>query len=259
MSFEELLVLVCTTLGGALALILKRKSADIMAYLRIRLEDRPLRRYLIAKREIYTLMVELRTRMNAERAYVFMFHNGDKFGRLSVYKASCFSEAVKEGASKERTNLQKMDAADIGDLIELCYDDPKTPVGVYNVYKPEQATASGRTKRVRPVYYLRVADMDEGFGKGLLIALNIYCAYLAPVICAKQEVGFVLVGCGTCGNPSIENLTDHQLTCTHDRMTTKPLEVANAAANVGYELQRALGYKSGRRLVTDRVRMIDGG
>lgn len=70
------------------------------------------------------LLVEIRTKYNADRAYVFQFHNGANYSnKNSILRFSCSHEKVAPGISSEQNGLQGLLVSKYADIINSLIHD----------------------------------------------------------------------------------------------------------------------------------------
>lgn len=127
--------------GGWVVNLLSLAAFGALAYLAIRLQrkllatiqkhinfEAPLER----NSRVLELLAELRSETAADRAYVFQFHNGDRFlngdNRLRM---SCTCESVSNGVSREQQGSQEILVYTIPEAVRfLIVKDPRKEVRV---------------------------------------------------------------------------------------------------------------------------------
>lgn len=116
--------------------------------------------------KIQDVLLETRIKLNADRAYLAMFHNGNKYIEGSeILKKSRTNESAAPGVSYEAQHFQNI-------LISLMPDEMKL------------VTASGPS-------FTRTSDLQDGKFKRMLVSRNIKAVARCAVNRNKDIIGFL--------------------------------------------------------------------
>ena len=116
--------------------------------------------------KIQDVLLEIRLRLNADRAYVSMFHNGNKYIEGSeILKKSRTNESAGPGISFEAQHYQNI-------LISLMPDEMKL------------VTQAGPS-------FTKVDDLQDGKFKRMLVRSGIKCTARCAISRNKDIIGFV--------------------------------------------------------------------
>lgn len=186
----------------------------------------PIARAVQTCRVVHECLVELRVKIEADRAYVCQFHNGDYFtSKNPVYRMSCTQEIVLRGIARRQDKLQGVMVDTIWREIDILFGEA-TLEGVERIWDD-----GDETKPYRAVYYYLVEALPESTFKSALIASGVWAMAASPMLDAKRNlVGFV--GCDFCS----EQYRDG----TKRPHTDDLQKVSHAAANVWYSLEQHL-------------------
>jgi hypothetical protein len=162
-------------LGGSL-LLLERLRNNLVSWWQSR-RLHPLARAVMANKAVHTLLVELRAKTGADRANVYLFHNGQVFSNLNpVWRLSCTQETCKPGVTHDIERLQNILSSTIWDCLEPLFQDMKE---------------KDKSKWSLPHVFV-VDKIPEGFFKGFLTARGIKIKIVCPLLNnRRQVVGFV--------------------------------------------------------------------
>ena len=153
----------------------------------------------------------LRSEMQASRAYIFEFHNGDEFiSRFPIWKLSQTYEKVKPGITYEGQNLQNLPATLIwDDYLKTLYtkDVDEYPPGIKPV--SENLQCSNGCSYPRLVYQYDIMNMDLNLGptRSLLERQGIYYMLQTPIINSKGDI-VGLVGVDYCDSDGIQTIEE---------------------------------------------------
>ena len=150
----------------------------------------------------------LRGEFNADRAYIFEFHNGTEFAsKIPQWKISKTYEKVRGGITYEGHGLQNLPATLIwDDYLKIFFNQrlgDGLPSGISR-YVRNPSCKEG-CKLPRSVYLINVASMDMSGGpvKALFEKQGIYNTIQTPIVTAKGHVvGFV--GLDYCDDEDID-------------------------------------------------------
>ena len=124
-----LLDLLALAAFGGLAYALMRLQRRLVGIIQKHINfDAPLER----NERVLELLAELRNEVAADRAFVFQFHNGDRFLNGDVrLRMSCSCESVGNGISREQSNEQNILVDTVPDAVRfLTARDPRKEVRV---------------------------------------------------------------------------------------------------------------------------------
>lgn len=143
----------------------------------------PLARAIRANRDVGTLLVELRAKSEADRANVYLFHNGQIFSNLNpVWRISCTQETCRPGISHEINKLQSMLASTIWEGLSPMFGEELKGMKVVECNKK------------RKCYVFNTDEMDDSFFKLGLASRGIKTKVVSPLIDKKHQiVGFVSI------------------------------------------------------------------
>lgn len=153
-------------------------------------------------REIYRALIELRALTDADRAYVYRFHNGGEF-LLSdpVWRVSCTHEIVRDGVTYEATNIQGILVSRIFELMEPIFSDASVP-GMYRVKICEGCHCEAGCKRVHKyISVVQTEHMPPSFSRFFLESQNIKTVVWAGM--ASRSI-FGSVGVNFTGSAVVE-------------------------------------------------------
>jgi len=155
---------------------------------------------IITSTEAYTKilneLIELRIKLNADRAYIFQFHNGEYFGNKNLrWKMSQTFETCNEGTTYEGKNLQNLDVTLFWDLIQIFYN-PVNEINIpgVSIYRDNSFNSSQDCKFPKQIYIIDVKHLDgnRGFSKSLLIQQGVFYMLICPILNFNNEIiGFI--------------------------------------------------------------------
>jgi len=168
---------------------------------------------LISSAETYTKilneLISLRTKMDADRAYIFQFHNGEHFGTANPrWKMSQTYETCCEGTTYEGKNLQNMDVTLFWDVVQIFYNiiDKMNIPGI-STFKNNLSCSLEDCKSPKQIYIIEVDKMDgnRGYTKSLFAQQGIKYLMLCPIVSINNEpIGFI--GIDYCSEEAIQNV-----------------------------------------------------
>ncbi len=131
-------------------------------------------------------LVELKTRLNADRVYINQFHNGSTFSNTkSIWKTSRVYEICASGVSFESRNLQNIMAVSVWESITAIFD--KKPKKYYQKLTGLVCGEKG-CKQPFGVYLYDVDKMSESFSKVLLRNQGVEMFLQIPLIHEDQHI-----------------------------------------------------------------------
>jgi len=158
----------------------------------------PVRREVEQNREIYNGLVELRALTDADRVYVFRFHNGVEFlPSHPAWKISCTHEVVKPGVTYESAKLQGLLVSLIPNIIGPVLTGCSSAAGITVKECPDCPFRNKCVRENKRVVILQVNDMESSFCKFHLESQNIQTAILCGI--ARDGNVYGLVGVDFCG------------------------------------------------------------
>ena len=158
----------------------------------------PGRQQVEQNREVYTELVELRAISDADRAYVFRFHNGQEFlPSHPAWKISCTHEVVRHGVTYEAGRLQGILVSLVPNIIGPVLSGTSNGLGITI---PECSECPFRTKCLKEnkrVVVVQVDEMESSFCRFHLEGQNIKTTLFCGL--AKGGIVYGLVGVDFCG------------------------------------------------------------
>lgn len=109
-------ILILSVLGG-MVLLLEKARHWISTWWQNRLLH-PLAKAIQANKDVQALLIELRAKTDADRVYLYLFHNGQSFSNLSpIWKLTCTQEVCKPGITHELSKLQGILASTVWEML----------------------------------------------------------------------------------------------------------------------------------------------
>lgn len=182
--------------AGAILLILEQIRQKALEWLKTR-RLHPIARAVRANKNVHTQLVELRTLTDADRAYVFLFHNGQHFSNKNpVWRLSCTQESCRTGISHEIEHSQGILSSTIWDGIAPLFGD--VTIGITPI-EAENGKA----------FMVKVEDLNDTYFRRFMISRGIQTAVISAIIDHRKEVvGFLAV------NYCLDNVADmNQVGC----------------------------------------------
>jgi hypothetical protein len=134
-------------------------------------------------------MIEIKTKLNADRVTLDRFHNGATFlPNQPAWKISRVYEICSSGVSYEATNMQNVVAMLIWDNVSAIFDN-KLKRYVEKI-KGSTCGESG-CKNPYGVYRYQVNKMPESYGKVVLRNQGVVTRLQVPIIHKEGIVGFI--------------------------------------------------------------------
>jgi hypothetical protein len=148
---------------------------------------------LVSSRIINNLLLELRVKMNSDRAAIFLFHNGQHFNpriaNNSIWKFTCAYETCKAGVTYESHNLQSLMVTNHIDLIQSLWGEMNDG---YEKFKcPNCPQDCVKTKNI--IVMADISALEYGSTKNILEIQGIKRMIISPIIINEDYVGFVAV------------------------------------------------------------------
>jgi len=185
--------------GGVLLVLeyLRQKATDWYRYRKLH----PIARSVLANRKVHTLLVELRTRTDADRAYIYLFHNGQVFSNKNpLWRMSCTQETCRQGISHEIDHRQSVLASTVWDGLAPFFGDIK------DIGDGCQEINMHKNK----VYVFTVHDMTDSYWKRALVAHGVKYKIASPIIDHRNEiVGLVAIDFCTEETINKEQVAEH--------------------------------------------------
>jgi hypothetical protein len=150
------------------------------------------------------MLIVLRTKLDAGRVAITLFHNGQSFTNNNpLWRMSCTHETCAPGASHEMPNLQNILYSNISrELMEVWKLDGMEPPEEDEEYTE---TESGRNifldlakvqdeieQKHRAVRYVLVENLKEGYWKGSLLSRGIWAMALTTLLKGGVPVGLLV-------------------------------------------------------------------
>lgn len=192
----DIATIVSTAIAGALAIIAGIFKEKLMTWAKKKVEN--LFSVKVMTREVAmrtfnvnNQLVELRVLADADRAYIFKFHNGEYFSiKDPVWKVSCSNESVRDGISYEIQNLRNIMVSSIIDFI-LPLFSPETKINGFTLVDHERAGCNSLCKVQKDIIYCDVNKMDATASKAILQGQGIDYVLMLPLTHKDQILGFV--------------------------------------------------------------------
>ncbi len=181
-------------------------------------------RFNEANERIHRILVETRVRMEAARCCVVQFRNGAKFDiKAPIFRLYMTHEVVSEGIAPCTPEWSALPASQVFELLR--YLSPKDdPTESMNSHIHPIKDADGALHS--PTYSLIVPSLDEGTLKSMLIHQGTAQLVITPMMDEEKVVGFVAA--------------NYRGTSPHAQDVEVLKHLENAAANITYELQKAI-------------------
>jgi len=121
--------------------------------------------------QLLELLAALREAMGADRAYVFLFHNGDRYTNGNdILRMSCAHESVNAGVSHEQKNAQGVLLSTVPEAIRFLVD---------------------RTRDDTSVFFTLSQDVPASYYRSVLESYGVSAVAKYPLYKANNIVGFV--------------------------------------------------------------------
>lgn len=150
------------------------------------------------------LLVELRTKLDAGRAYIIMFHNGSHFfNGDSLWYYSCVHESCAQGVTREMSNIQSLPFQAISreffKVWNVQEDEVKSSkIGELKVesgfwvFLDKSVTKTPKDRIFRSTRYVCVSTMTEGDWKSSLLNRGIYGMAFAALLKDDEPIGLLM-------------------------------------------------------------------
>lgn len=153
----------------------------------------------------------LRSEIDADRAFIVEFHNGQVFAsKAPRWKTSKTYEKVRNGVSFEAFNMQNLEVTlQWTDFLKVLYTKghEKLPPGFTVIRQNPECKHSTNCTAPRRTYLLNVSQMDKNMGptRTLLERQHVYYQILAPILDSKLDlIGYV--GADYCAENDINEI-----------------------------------------------------
>ena len=151
-------------------------------------------------------LIELRIKLNADRAYIFQFHNGEYFGGMHPrWKMSQTYETCVESVTYQGKTLQNLDVTLFWDMLQILYG--AVDVQGITMYDNNLFCTLKDCKPPRQIFLVDVNKMDgnRGFTKSLLLQQGINYMLISPILSPdSQIIGFI--GIDYCEESALEDI-----------------------------------------------------
>ena len=177
----------------------------------------PIARSVLANKRVHSLLVELRAKTHADRACVYLFHNGQTFSNKNpLWRLSCTQEYCREGISHEIDGLQNI-------LASLFWEG----IAPFFAAKGElQDGIKQYTHGKYKVFAMDVYKMEDSYFKRALVARGVKTNIITPLLDNTEEVvGYV-------------SLNYCDLRRLPEEVNTVATELSETSANIHYELMK---------------------
>ena len=162
----------------------------------------------------HSLLSELRSKVKADRAYIFEIHNGDDFPSVAPnHKLTCTYEVANEGISEFAEKLQNVKASYIYDFTTAVFMSlTQLPKGMYKL-KDMVRCRDEKCDNIGGML-LHVNEMPEGYTKNLWRQKGIQDMLVVPIFNIDKHTPIGMLALDYCHEASltsgIEYITKHQ-------------------------------------------------
>lgn len=186
-------------------------------------EHAPVQSAITLGRIIHDKLVELRVRVDAERAYLCQFHNGEKFSTKSpIWRYSCTHETCSSGVTNISCGPHAVTNVLISNVVhtvEALYADVED-----DWYSRYQCSECDDCAEGQKISIIIISKLPNSFAKSGFLAHGVKFTVRSPLIIGGQIVGFVAVD--FCGKE-----------VTLDDINAKPLEeICKISSRISYEI-----------------------
>jgi hypothetical protein len=131
-------------------------------------------------RNIHDMLVELRVEVNADRACLYQFHNGQVFSSQNpVWRVSCTHESCSVGTSHEMGRGQSMLSSSLIDLLTPLFT--KLPQKGISTMSVDDIT----------LFVFDTKEMPDSYWRTLLVSSGAESVLVSPMLDKGQIVGFL--------------------------------------------------------------------
>lgn len=155
------------------------------------------------------MLSELRSKLKADRAYIFEIHNGDDFPSVAPnHKLTCTYEVVNEGVSEFATMLQNIKASYIYDFTNAVFMSlTQLPKGMYKLKdmvrcRDEECNNIGGM-------LLHVNEMPEGYTKNLWRQKGIRDMLVVPIFNVDKHTPIGMLALDYCREGGVTHAIDY--------------------------------------------------
>jgi hypothetical protein len=166
-------------------------------------------------RFIDDLMIESRNKLNADRCYVFEFHNGEYFSsRESRWKVSQVYESCGEGISSRGKEFKDIDVSMLWSAFQVYFShtNDKMPQGI-ETFKPHTPVCNNDKKKCdapKRLYLFDVERIENRFYKSLLERSGVKTMIHAPILDEHNDIVGVVGVDYVDENPILEYKTSEE-------------------------------------------------
>jgi hypothetical protein len=190
-----------------------------------RFRKEPLKDEVGRNKSIYKQLVELRAVTDADRVYVFRFHNGSEFlPNDPAWKLSCTHEEVRSGVTFELAKSQGMLVSSLQNLVSPVLTGQVSVTGISVNDCDECQYKIKCAKDGKHVVNLQVEDMEGCFGRSYLESKNNKTTILCGIAVDGNVTG--MVGIDFCG-----------VRLQNDKIKDVALKVCRSTDKIQYLLQ----------------------
>ena len=156
--------------------------------------------------KIREILIELRTLVEADRACLHQFHNGNSFTTKNpIWKVSNTHESVAPGISSEIGTLQDIKSSSVIETLQAFWSDVY-PSGVEQISPiycgdcPDKSSRNGKK-----VIFIDVDKLEDSYSRALLVEQGINYVVNVPIYNGENNCGgFVAVN--YCGEHDAEKI-----------------------------------------------------
>jgi len=157
----------------------------------------------------HAMLSELRSKLRADRAYIFEIHNGDDFPSVAPnHKLTCTYEVVNEGVSEFATMLQNIKASYIYDFTNAVFmPSMQLPKGMYKT-KDMIKCKDGQCSNIGGMF-IHVNEMPEGFTKNLWRQKGVKDMIVVPILNVDKHTPIGMLALDYCRESAVSYAIDH--------------------------------------------------
>lgn len=138
---------------------------------------------------IHEILIELRTIINADRTYIYQFHNGSEFNATNpIWKISKTHESVQTGVSPEVARGQSLLSSSLIDLISCFWIN--THINGIEALAPEHCGDCGHCE-AHGVFLVDVEQLRPGYVKAFLQEQGVKYSIIFPLVDGDNRIGFL--------------------------------------------------------------------
>lgn len=176
--------------AGVLIIILEQLRLKASEYLKHR-RLHPIARSLVANRAVNTILIETRTKLDADRARVILFHNGQVFSNKNpLWRCSCTQEVCREGISHEMESMQNVLASTMWETLAPLFIPENNIKGMRLLRRCNPCTDCKQCKE--RAYLVDIHQLEDSYFKRRMVQMGVVTNLIAPIMDNQSNVvGYV--------------------------------------------------------------------